>query len=187
MNILHLDSGLFVGQSVSRKLSAAIVERLQKTGSHDVTYRDLVAQPIPHLDAETLMDGDNALSQKLIAELQAADIIVIGAPMYNFTIPTQLKAWLDRVLKAGVTFQYTEQGPQGLLTDKTVYIASGRGGIYSKGEAAAMDHQESYLRQALGFIGITNVHVVRAEGVNLGEETREHALQAAHEEIEALA
>ncbi|HET8816954.1 MAG TPA: NAD(P)H-dependent oxidoreductase, partial [Pseudidiomarina sp.] len=164
-----------------------IVERLQKTGNYDVTYRDLVTQPVPHLDAETLMDGNNALSQELIAELQAADIIVIGAPMYNFTIPTQLKAWLDRVLKAGVTFKYTEHGPQGLLTGKTAYIASGRGGIYSKGEAAAMDHQESYLRQALGFIGINHVHIVRAEGLNLGEEPREQALQAAQDEIEALA
>lgn len=186
MKILHVDSGLFIGQSVSRKLSAGIVERLQNTGSHEVVYRDLVTDPVPHLDAETLMDSDNALSQALIAELQAADIIVIGAPMYNFTIPTQLKAWLDRVLKAGVTFQYTDQGPKGLLSGKTAYIASGRGGIYSQGEAAAMDHQESYLRQALGFIGITQVHVIRAEGVNLGEEPREQALQDAQKDIEAL-
>lgn len=186
MKVLHVDSGIFVEQSVSRKISADIVAHLSKQQDTEVTYRDLVVNPVPHLDAETLLAENNQLSAELIAELQAADVIVIGAPMYNFTIPTQLKAWLDRVLKAGVTFKYTEQGPVGLLANKTVYIASGRGGIYSQGEAAAMDHQESYLRQTLGFIGITDIHVVRAEGVNLGDEPRQNALTAAEEAVALL-
>ncbi|MDN7127140.1 FMN-dependent NADH-azoreductase [Pseudidiomarina terrestris] len=186
MNILHLDSGLFLEQSVSRKLSQQIVSRI--TAEQDqVVYRDLVTDAIPHLDAETLLAEQQPLTQTLLDELFAADVIVIGAPMYNFTIPTQLKAWLDRVLKAGVTFNYTEKGPVGLLQGKKVYIASGRGGIYSTGDAAAMDHQESYLRQALGFIGITDVQVIRAEGVNMGDEPRQQALQAADEAIAALA
>ncbi len=112
--------------------------------------------------------------------------IVIGAPMYNFTIPTQLKAWFDRVLQAGVTFKYTEQGPQGLVNDKKVYIASGRGGIYSQGEAQAMDHQESYLKQVLAFIGITDVTIIRAEGMNMGDEPRQQGFKEAEQEIETI-
>lgn len=186
MNVLHIDSGIFVDQSVSRKLSRDIVAHLTNGTDAKITYRDVVVNSIPHLDAETLLAESNPLSAELLAEIQAADVLVIGAPMYNFTIPTQLKAWLDRVLKAGVTFKYTEQGAVGLLQGKTAYIASGRGGVYSKGEAAALDHQESYLRNALGFIGITDVHVVRAEGVNLGDEPRQQALAAAEEAIAAL-
>ncbi|KFZ29990.1 FMN-dependent NADH-azoreductase [Pseudidiomarina atlantica] len=186
MSILHLDSGLFIEQSVSRKLSKQIVERIAKADD-TVVYRDLVSNPVPHLDAETLLAENNELTQTLLDEVFAADTLVIGAPMYNFTIPTQLKAWLDRILKAGVTFKYTEQGPEGLLKGKKVYIASGRGGIYSEGAAAAMDHQESYLRNALGFVGITDITVIRAEGVNLGEEPRQQALAAADEAIAELA
>lgn len=186
MKILHIDSGIFVEQSVSRKISRDIVAHLTKQQQADVIHRDLVVNSVPHLDAETLLASENPLSDELIAEVQAAEVLVIGAPMYNFTIPTQLKAWLDRVLKAGVTFKYTEQGPQGLLKGKTAYIASGRGGIYSKGDAAALDHQESYLRNALAFIGITDVHVIRAEGVNLGDEPRQQALAAAEEAVAEL-
>ncbi|CAB0150234.1 FMN-dependent NADH-azoreductase 1 [Pseudidiomarina piscicola] len=185
MNLLHLDSGIFLEQSVSRKLSQQIVDRIS-SDADTIVYRDLVTAPIPHLDAESLLANNEPLTMQLLDELKAADTIVIGTPMYNFTIPTQLKAWLDRVLKAGVTFNYTEQGPKGLLEGKKVYIASGRGGIYSEGEAAAMDHQESYLRQALGFIGITDVQVIRAEGVNLGDEPRQQALAAADEVIAEL-
>ncbi len=185
MNLLHLDSGIFLEQSVSRKLSQQIVDRIS-SDADTIVYRDLVTAPIPHLDAKSLLANNEPLTMQLLDELKAADTIVIGTPMYNFTIPTQLKAWLDRVLKAGVTFNYTEQGPKGLLEGKKVYIASGRGGIYSEGEAAAMDHQESYLRQALGFIGITDVQVIRAEGVNLGDEPRQQALAAADEVIAEL-
>lgn len=186
MKVLHIDSGIFIEQSVSRQLSQQIVTRFADEAT-EVVYRDLVTEPVPHLDAEALLAEHNPLTQTLLDEVFAADVLVIGAPMYNFTIPTQLKAWLDRILKAGVTFKYTEQGPQGLLTGKKVYIASGRGGIYSEGDAAAMDHQESYLRQALAFVGITDVTVVRAEGVNLGEEPRQQALEKAQETIARLA
>lgn len=186
MNILHIDSGIFVDQSVSRKLSRDIVAHLNQDSDATVVHRDLVTNAVPHLDAETLLDNENLLSAELIAEIQTADVLVIGAPMYNFTIPTQLKAWLDRVLKAGVTFKYTDQGPVGLLTGKTAYIASGRGGVYSQGDAAALDHQESYLRNALAFIGITDVHVVRAEGLNMGDEPRQKALLEAEEAIAQL-
>jgi len=186
MKILHIDSGLFEGQSVSRQLSNSIVEKLAKQKDAEIIYRDLVKDPVPHLDAEALMAESNPLTESLIQEVLDADILVIGAPMYNFTIPTQLKAWFDRVLKAGTTFRYTENGPEGLLKDKTVYIASGRGGIYSEGEAAPLDFQEKYLRTALGFIGLTDVHVIRAEGVNLGEEPRKEAINKAEEAIAAI-
>ena len=188
MKVLHLDSGIFVEQSVSRQLSKDIVAKLTQQGDDvEVTYRDLVSNPVPHLQAEELLAEDKPLTNELVAELQAADVVVIGAPMYNFTIPTQLKAWLDRVLQAGVTFRYTENGPEGLLTGKKAYLASGRGGVYSQGEAAALDHQEAYLKTALGFIGITDVEVVRAEGLNMGDEARAQGLSQAQAQIAELA
>jgi len=116
----------------------------------------------------------------------AAAVPVIAEPMYTFTIPSQLKAWLDRVLPAAKTFKSTEAGAEGLVTGKPVYIASSRGGIYSEGPAAAIEHQESYLIAALNFIGITDIHVIRAEGVNLGEEPKQKAIAAAEAEIENL-
>lgn len=186
MKILHLDSGIFVEQSVSRKISRDIVQHLSQQQPTEVIYRDLIHEPIPHLTADSLLAERDPLSETLIAELQAADIVVIGAPMYNFTIPTQLKAWLDRVLKAGVTFAYSEQGPQGLLTGKTAYIASGRGGIFTSGDQMAWDHQETYLQQVLQFIGITDVHIIRAEGVSMGDEPRQQALHAAKAAIAAI-
>ena len=151
----------------------------------DITlfHRDLVANPVPHLAADELLAEEKPLIDELVQELLDADTLVIGAPMYNFTIPTQLKAWFDRVLQAGVTFKYTEQGPQGLVNGKKVYIASGRGGIYSQGEAQAMDHQESYLKQVLAFIGITDVTVIEAGQLNFVAEEK---LAAANESIAAL-
>lgn len=188
MKILHLDSGIFVDGSVSRKLSADIVAQLkQQNGDAAVTYRDLVVSPVPHLQADELLAEDKPLFDEMINELKAADIVVIGAPMYNFTIPTQLKAWFDRVLQAGVTFNYTDNGPQGLLTGKKAIIASGRGGVYSIGEAAAFDHQEAYLKTVLAFIGITDVTVVRAEGLNMGDASRTEGLSKAKTQIAELA
>lgn len=187
MNVLHLDSGIFVEGSVSRQLSADVVAKLKQDSSVSVTHRDLVVSPIPHLQAEELLAEDKPLINELVAELKAADVIVVGAPMYNFTIPTQLKAWLDRVLQAGVTFQYTENGPQGLLEGKKAIIASGRGGVYSVGDAAALDHQEAYLKTALGFIGITDVEIVRAEGLNMGDEARSEGLASAKARIAEIA
>ncbi|EKE82982.1 FMN-dependent NADH-azoreductase, partial [Idiomarina xiamenensis] len=124
-----------------------------------------------------------ALTETLLDELFAADVLVIGAPMYNFTVPSQLKTWMDRVAQAGRTFKYTEQGPQGLLTGKRAYLVSGRGGIYSEGPAAGMDHQESLVKQFLAFIGITEVSTIRAEGVNLSPEQRQQSMQTAEQAV----
>lgn len=199
MNILHLDSGLFE-QSVSRQLSAQIAAKLeQENPQAQRVYRDLVAQPISHLDAEILFAGGLEASQRsqrqqteldltetLLDEVFQADLLLIGAPLYNFSLPTQLKAWIDRVAQAGRTFRYTEQGPEGLLKDKKVILASARGGVYSEGAAAAMDHQESYLKTLLGFLGITDIQVIRAEGLNMGDASRELALKDANQAIEDL-
>ena len=120
-------------------------------------------------------------------DFMTADVVVIGAPMYNFTIPSQLKAWIDRIAQAGRTFRYTEKGPEGLAGGKTVIVASTRGGIYSSGPAAGMDHQESYLKAVLGFLGVTDVRFVRAEGLAMGDEARSKALAAAAGDIVAHA
>lgn len=194
MKVLHIDSGLF-DQSVSRQLSTAIVDQLRTSQPRlQVVYRDLAANPPGHLSAAALAAGSVPAEQRsaeqraeveltdtLLQEFLAAEVLVIGAPMYNFGIPSQLKAWFDRVLKAGVTFRYTEQGPVGLAGDKQVIIASARGGLY--GDDAPADFQESYLRTLLGFAGITDVSVVRAEGVNLGDAPRQQALAQAHAAI----
>jgi len=177
MQILHLDSSIQAEQSVTRKLSAAIVERLRKVSPQAVvTYRDLATNPLPELSPEQLRSPSGAREDAL-DELLAADAIVIGAPMYNFTIPSQLKAWLDAVVIAGKTFRYSEAGVEGLLGDKRVIIASSRGGVYAPdGAMAALDHQESYLRNILGFIGVRDVEVIRAEGVRMGEEMAHRAI-----------
>jgi len=187
MNILHVDSGIFVEQSVSRKLSADVVAQLKASNENArVTHVDLIQNSVDHLTAEELLAEEKPHFDKYVSQLQEADVLVIGAPMYNFTIPSQLKAWIDRVLQAGVTFQYTEQGPEGLLKGKKAIIASGRGGVYSTGDLTALDHQESYLKHALAFIGITDVEVVRAEGMNMGDEAREQGFKNAAEQIEQL-
>ncbi|MCD6059732.1 MAG: azoR [Moraxellaceae bacterium] len=185
-NILHLDAGLFGANSVSRVLSAAIVQRLREVHPQArVTHRDLAAAAPAHLDAGVLGAAEEAaLSQQLIDELFAADTIVIGAPMYNFSIPTQLRAWFDRVLKAGVTFRYTDQGAVGLAGGRRVIIASARGGAY--GENSPADFQEPYLRQLLSFIGITDVEVIRAEGVALGDAARTAAVAQALAQVARL-
>lgn len=186
MKVLHLDSGIFLDQSVSRKVSQDIVNKLKEKQDITLVRRDLISNPIPHLAADELLAEDKPLIDELVQELLDADTLVIGAPMYNFTIPTQLKAWIDRVLQAGVTFRYTEQGAEGLVSNKKAYIASGRGGIYSQGEAQAMDHQESYLKQALAFIGITDVTVIRAEGMNMGDEPRQQGFNEAEQQVSTI-
>jgi len=119
-----------------------------------------------------------------VSQFLAADVAVIGAPLYNFTIPSQLKAWFDRVAQSGRTFRYTAQGPEGLARGKTVIIVSTRGGAY--GDASPMDHQESYLRTMLGFFGVTDVRIVRAEGLNMGETAAADGMEAARRAIRAL-
>lgn len=193
MKILHLDSSILGQGSVSRLLSAEIVARLKaETPAASITYRDLAAEPVPHLSGAYLAAGGVAADQRsaeiqrdldlgeaIMDEFLSADVVVIGAPMYNFSVSSQLKAWIDRVAVKGKTFTYSEKGPEGLVGGKKVIVASSRGGIYSSGPGAAIDHQEPYLRAVFGFFGITDLDYIRAEGVNYGPEQREQAIGAA--------
>lgn len=201
VKLLHIDSSILGPHSVSRTLTAEIVAQQRKLHPGiEVTYRDLAAEPHLHFSPEHIAAAygatpsaavqiDLASGDAVIDELFAADIIVIGAPMYNFAIPTQLKAWIDRSLVAGKTFHYTAMGPEGLLPKgKKVIVASSRGGFYGvESPLAALDHQEVYLRQALGFIGLTDITIVRAEGIAVSPESKEAALASARQEISALA
>jgi FMN-dependent NADH-azoreductase len=201
MKLLHLDSSILGGNSVSRALSAEIVAREAALHSGlDVVYRDLAADEVrqlsgPHVAArfgaavdDAALRDDLAKGDVYLDELLAADILVIGAPMYNFTVPSQLKAWIDRIAVAGRTFSYTENGPVGLLGGKKAFIASARGGVYSPGSpAAALEHHETYLTGVLAFLGIKDVTIVRAEGVAVSPEARETALAKARAEISAIA
>ena len=201
MQLLHLDSSALGAASVSRQLTAEIVAR-QKALHLDirVTYRDLAADPALHLTGahmaarmgatsdDATINADLVKGNAYMDELLAADVLVIGAPMYNLSIPTPLKAWIDRVAVAGKTFQYTATGPQGLLKGKTAFIASARGGVYSAGSpAAALEHQESYLIGLLAFLGVTDVKVVRAEGIAFGPQAKDAAIAKALQDIEAIA
>jgi FMN-dependent NADH-azoreductase len=186
MNLLHIDSSITGEQSVSRQLTARIVEGLRSgSPATSVTYRDLAKDPLPHHLLAHDAERDQAASAASLQEFVDADIIVIGAPMYNFAIPSQLKAWIDSVLVAGRTFRYTENGPQGLVGPKRIIIASARGGVYSDGPMASHDHQEAYLRDVFGFIGITDVEFVRAEGVGMGADVRRQAIETALEQADA--
>ncbi len=185
MKLLHVDSSVLGENSASRDLSAAIVARLRaEHPGAEVTYRDLAAQTLPHF-TPVLAEGHPCVARnaEILDEFLAADTVVIGAPMYNFTIPTQLKAWFDRILIAGKTFRYTEQGPEGLVGSKRVIVASSRGGIYSAGPAMAVDFQEPYLKHVLAFIGITDPEFIRAEGLNLGPDQRESSIAQARAQI----
>ncbi len=189
MKLLHIDSSALGGYSVSRQLSADIVAELRRHAlGLDVTYRDLAAQPLPHwTPVADASDPAAVLGSQMLEEFLAAETIVIGAPMYNFGISSQLKAWIDRILVAGKTFRYTASGPAGLAGGKRVIVASSRGGFYGQDTAgAAMDFQEPYLRAALGFIGITDVQFVRAEGVAVSDEHKTAALKAARSSIATL-
>jgi FMN-dependent NADH-azoreductase len=203
MKLLHIDSSPLAGASASRELTRRTVERWQAAHPDTtVEYLDLVADAPAHLDADSLgfrlapdaldlteaQRRQNAISERLVSQFLAADVIVVGAPLYNFAIPSQLKAWIDRVAQAGRTFTYTEKGPQGLAGGKTVIVASSRGGVYSTNPALAfLDHQESYLKTVFGFFGITDVRFVRAEGVAMGPAVKDQALAAADVEILAQA
>lgn len=196
MKLLHIDSSVTGPASATRLLTASIVERFASDLPHlEVTYRDLAKEPLPHLSPELLSAGQAPLDPALrsevergktaLAEFLAADVIVVGAPMYNFTVPTQLKAWIDRLAVAGTTFRYTANGPVGLAGGKRVIVASARGSAL--GDASALDHQEAYLRTFFGFLGIADVTVVRAEGLGLGAEARAKALEQAVGRIADLA
>ena len=184
MHLLHIDSSALGANSVTRELSAAIVGRWRDAlPDLRVSYRDLDLDPVPHVTGRGLSGADAdevAAAARTLEEFLAADVIVIGAPMYNFSVPSTLKAWIDRIAVAGKTFRYTADGAQGLAGGKQVIIASGRGGLHS---GAPSDFQEPYLRQVFGFLGIDEVTFVRAEGVAYSPEHRAEALAAAHASI----
>jgi FMN-dependent NADH-azoreductase len=182
VTILHIDSSINGENSASRAISARILDQLAATNpGAKVIRRDLVSEPLPHLTLDAFADTS------VLDEFLAADTVVIGAPMYNFTLPTQLKAWLDRILVAGKTFRYTENGPEGLAGGKRVVIALARGGFYDAGSpASALEHLESYLRGVFGFIGITP-EFVAADGLAIGPEQRENSIAQALGETVRLA
>jgi FMN-dependent NADH-azoreductase len=180
VTILHIDSSISGENSASRAISRSIVDQLR--GSNDkVVTRDLVSEPLPHLTLDAFADTS------VVDEFLAADTVVIGAPMYNFTLPTQLKAWLDRIILADTTFRYTETGPEGLAGGKRVVIGLARGGFYDAGSpAAALEHLETYLRGVFNFIGI-EPEFVAADGLAIGAEQRHSAIQQAIGETVRLA
>jgi FMN-dependent NADH-azoreductase len=201
VNLLHIDSSILGDHSVSRKISAAAVAAL--TAAHPgakVTYRDLDARPAPHqsgaLMAARGLDPaarspdqarDVAEADAVLDEFLAADTVVIGVPMYNFGIPSTLKSWIDHLAIAGKTFSYSEAGVTGLAGGKRIILASSRGGYYGpETPTAFLQHQESYLRGFFGFIGIPDLEVVGAEGVNLGPDVKQKALESAVAEAAGL-
>lgn len=202
MKLLHIDSSILGGQSASRELTQAITAQWRAHHpATEVDYLDLAVDGPSHLSAESLgfrlpptaenlteaQKRENAVSEALVSQFLAADVLVIGAPMYNFSIPSQLKSWIDRIAQAGRTFTYTDKGPKGLSGGKTVIVASTRGGVYSTSEGGrAMEHQETYLQTVFGFLGITDVRFVRAEGLAMGADARTGAIDAAKREIKAL-
>lgn len=197
MNILQINSSARVAGSHSTQLGNSLVERLRRAHpGADVSVRDLAATPHPALDERALQALFTPAEQRtpeqaarvaqddaLIAELKAADIVVLGVPMYNFGVPAQLKNWIDAIARAGVTFRYTEKGPEGLLKGKKVYVALARGGRYRNTPA---DTQVPYLTTVLGFLGMTDVAYVYAEGLAMGADAEREALAAAYDEIDAV-
>lgn len=193
MKVLHVDASILGESSVSRQLSAAIVARLRAVHPDiTVTYYDLGAEPIGHLTGAHLaaargdfaesasLQRDVAKGEQALEDFLSADIVVVGAPMYNFSVSSQLKAWIDRLAIAGKTFRYGPNGAQGLASGKKVIVASSRGGLYGPDTAAAfLDHQETYLRGIFGFFGITDIAFVRAEGLNVSAEQRQTAIATA--------
>lgn len=184
MHLLHLDSSIQGAASISRTMSAAIVDQLRRShGGLELSYRDLGAQPLPHL---TLPGFATPEATATLDAFLAAEIVVIGAAMYNFGIPTQLKGWFDHILIADKTFRYADRGVEGLAGGKRVLVALARGGYYADGTAAAIEHAETHLRAMLGFIGITQPEFVIAEGVALGADQRETAIASALNRIAGL-
>ncbi len=202
MKLLHIDSSILSAHSVSRQLTKDTVA--QWVNSHPgttVEYLDLAVDTPNHLSADSLgfrapagaeqtdvQKRENAISEALVTQFLAADVIVVGAPLYNFSVPSQLKSWIDRIAQAGRTFTYTEAGPKGLAGGKTVIVASTRGGVYSTNDwGRAAEHQESYLQTVFGFLGITDVRFVRAEGLAMGDAKKAEALAEAANGIAKLA
>ena len=180
MTVLHIDASINGENSASRLISRSIVDQLD-TGAGEVVYRDLTADPLPHLTLDAFADSS------VLDEFLASNVVVIGAPMYNFTLPTQLKAWIDRILVAGRTFRYTENGPEGLAGGKRVIIGLARGGFYNQGSpASALEHLETYLRGIFNFIGIEPEFVV-ADGLSVSPQQRDQSIKGALGETVRLA
>lgn len=186
MKLLHLDASVLGSHSASRGLTAAIVGELTHNApATEVIYHDLWAKPLPHFSPMAdASDPGVALGKQMLEDFLAADVVVMGAPMYNFTIPSQLKAWIDNISIAGKTFRYTANGPEGLAGGKRLIIASTRGGVYSEGSGAeSFDFQEAYLRAQFGFLGVTDIEFVRAEGLAISDDHKAEALKSAHASI----
>jgi FMN-dependent NADH-azoreductase len=198
-NVLIVDSAATGEASVSRRLTRELEAMLRGRGPVRIVHRDVGSNPVPHLTAETTpaIRGAEAatdsardavaLSDALIAELKAADLIVIGAPMYNFGMASTLKSWFDHVARAGITFRYSEAGPEGLLKGKKTIVVESRAGLYSSGPSAAMDSQEPHLRTLLGFLGLDDVTFVRVEKLAFGPEQAAASIAEAIEELRTLA
>lgn len=200
MNLLHIDSSILGTRSVTRKLSADIVKKLQSPESV-VTYRDLAAQPIAHLHGNTFsamqnpqgeypaeVQADLAIGNAVLEEFKAADTVVIGVAFYNFSIPSLLKVWIDRILVAGHTFKYSDGRVEGLAGSKRVILAIARGGYYgAESPMASFEHAESYLRAVFAFMGVKDISVISAEGMAVGPEPRQAGLTAAELQIAKLA
>jgi FMN-dependent NADH-azoreductase len=198
--LLHINSSVRTSGSVSRQLTAEFIEKWRAAHPEfQIVERDLASQPVPHITEQTIgayftpVENRSAeqaeavkLSDQLVAELIAADVIVIGAPMYNFSVSSSLKAWIDHIARAGLTFKYTESGPVGLLGGKKVFVFTSRGGVYSEGPAKPMDFHETYLRGVLGFVGLNDVTFVHTEGLALGEETTVSAVARSRNAMDDL-
>ena len=199
MKILHIDSSVTGAKSVSRPLTKETAEKLASKPGATVTYRDLVGEPLSHYTAVLRVHGvtpetatpaqksELEMGEAILSEFLASEVVIVGAPMYNFNIPSQLKAWIDLICVAGKTFSYGADGPKGLCGGKKVIVVSSRGGLYGAGSpAAAMDFQENYLKTVFGFLGITDITVVRAEGVAYGPDAAAAAIEGAKAEIAKL-
>lgn len=200
MRILHVDSSVLGERSVSRQISGEIVARLIAAHPQATVHRrDLGAMPLPHVDLENIPSphplaaqaGDAGPQRRdsdaVLSEFLDADVVVIGAPMYNFGVPSQLKAWIDRVIIPGVTFRRTATGPEGLVVGKRVIIAAARGNFYGQGApAASFEHMESHLRTAFSFIGIATPEIIVAEGVSASPDQRASAIQGAQAAIREM-
>ncbi|WP_374347032.1 FMN-dependent NADH-azoreductase [Chitinimonas sp.] len=198
MKVLHLDSSILGDASASRQLGNEVVAALRSRHSGiELNYRDLAADSISHLAGSTLaangtpaelrtiaQQHEAALSEQVLNEFLQADVLVIGAPMYNFAIPSQLRAWIDRIVVAGKTFKYGANGPEGLVADKQVFIVSTAGGKHAGSPSAAA--HEDYLKAVLNFVGIRSITVIHAQGLAMGAETRDAAFAAARVQIAAL-
>ncbi len=198
--ILLLTSSPRADESLSNKFAGDLAAKLQAQTNGSITHLDLGQNPIPHLDQVTTSairksadqrDAQEAAaaeySDKRVAELLEADTIIIGTGLINFAIYSGLKSWIDNVARAGLTFKYTESGPIGLATGKKVYIVLSSAGVYSEGPAAAMDHAIPYLKTVLGFLGLTDIEVIRIEGLAFGPEAAEKAIASATAKVEELA